>query len=130
MTKISIISAIGSIVLLVVIVILTRQRKIREQYSLIWLAMGFLVLVFSLFKRLLDFIARLVGVYYAPSLLIILAIFFGMVLGIHFTMVLSRLTENNKKLIQEVGLLKNRVDRFEGPRFPAASPNDQGAFPG
>jgi hypothetical protein len=53
-----------------------------------------------------------------------------MVLGIHFTMVLSRLTENNKKLIQEVGLLKNRVDRLEGPRFPEASPNDQGAFPG
>jgi hypothetical protein len=130
MTKISIISAIGSIVLIVVIVLLTRQRRIREQYSLIWLAMGFLMLVFSLFKGLLDFIARLAGIYYAPSLLIILSIFSGMVLGVHFTMVLSRLTENNKKLIQDVGLLKNRVEHLEGRRSPAASPRDPGAFPG
>ena len=130
MIKISFVSAIGSIVLIVVIVVLTRQRRIREQYSLIWLAIGFLMLVFSLFKGLLDFIARLAGIYYAPSLLLVLAIFAGTVLGIHFTMVLSRLTENNKKLIQEVGLLKNRVDHLESPRFPAASPNDQEAFPG
>jgi hypothetical protein len=130
MTKISLISAIGSLILLVVIVILTRQRRIREQYSLIWLAVGFLMLVFSLFKGLLDFIARLAGVYYAPSLLIVLAIFSGLVLGIHFTIVLSRLTENNKKLIQEVGLLKNRLERLEGPRSPAATPGEPGVFPG
>lgn len=130
MTKISFISAIGSFVLLVVILLLTRQRRIREQYSLIWLAVGFLMLVFSVFKGLLDFIARLVGIYYAPSLLIVLAIFSGVVLGIHFTMVLSKLTDNNKRLIQEVGLLKNRVERLEGPRSPAASPRDPGAFPG
>ncbi len=113
MTKISIISAVGSIVLLVVVVALTRKKRIREQYALIWLALGFLILVFSLFQGLLDLAARLAGIYYAPSLLIILAIFFGMVIGIHFTMVLSRLTDDNRKLVQEVGLLKNRLERLE-----------------
>jgi hypothetical protein len=130
MNKIAIISAIGSAASLVVIVVLTRQRKIREQYALIWLAMGSLILVFSLFKRLLDLIARLVGIYYAPSLLIVLAIFFGLVLGIHFTVVLSRLTENNKRLVQEIGLLKNRVEQVEKSRLSETAKSDFEALPG
>ena len=124
MNSIAIISMVGSSIFLAVIVILTRRRKIREQYALIWLGMSFLIIVFSVFKKLLDLIARLVGIYYAPSLLIILLIFFGMVLGIHFTVVLSKLTEDNKTLIQEIGLLKNRVERLEKSRFTEASPRD------
>jgi hypothetical protein len=121
MTKISIISTIGSVILLIVVVGLTRQRRIRERYALNWLALGVLILVFSLFRGLLDLAARAVGIYYAPSLLLILAIFFGMVIGIHFTMVLSRLTDSNKKLVQEVGLLKNRVEHLERSRIPIGS---------
>ena len=126
MNKIAIVSAIASIASLVVIVVLTRQRKIREQYALIWLAMGFLILVFSHFKRLLDLTARLFGIYYAPSLLIVLGIFFGLVLGIHLTVVISRLAENNKRLIQEIGLLKNRVEHLEKSRLPEASGDSPG----
>lgn len=121
MNSIAIISAIGSVVFLAVIVVLARRRKIREQYALIWLAMSFLILVFSIFKELLDLISRLVGIYYAPSLLIILIIFFGIVLGIHFTVVLSKLAENNTKLIQDIGLLKNRVESLENSRFTEVS---------
>ena len=113
MSKIAIISALSSIGLLIFIIELTRKRKIREPYALIWIALGFLILVFSIFKDRLDFIAHLAGIYYAPSLLIILIIFFGMVLGIHFTLVISKLAENNKTLIQEIGLLKNRVEDLE-----------------
>lgn len=113
MSNIAIISALSSIGLLIFIIELTRRRKIREQYALIWLALGFLILVFSIFKNSLDFIAHLAGIYYAPSLLIILIIFLGMVLGIHFTLVISKLAENNKTLIQEIGLLKNRVENLE-----------------
>ncbi len=121
MTKISIISAVGSAAMLIVILGMTRRRKIREQYALVWLALGFLMLVFSLFKGLLALLARLAGIYYAPSLLIVLAIFFGMVVGIHITMVLSSLMDDNKKLIQQIGLLKNRVEHLEGAQTPKGS---------
>jgi hypothetical protein len=113
MSHIAIISAISSVGLLVFIIELTRKRKIREQYALIWLALGFLILVFSVFTRMLDVLAHLAGIYYAPSLLIVLMVFFGMVLGVHFTLVISKLAENDKKLIQEMGLLKNRVENLE-----------------
>ncbi|MHB8095758.1 MAG: DUF2304 domain-containing protein [Candidatus Aminicenantales bacterium] len=116
MSTIAIISMIVSAGLLVCIIELTRRRKIREQYSLIWIAVGFLILVFSIFNKLLDFLARLAGIYYAPSVLIVLMVFFGMVLGIHFTLVISKLAEDNKKLIQEIGLLKNRIETLEKGR--------------
>jgi hypothetical protein len=118
MNKIAILTAIGSVVLLVFIIELTRRRKIREQYALIWLTMGFLILVFSIFKKILDGLARWAGIYYAPSLLIVLMIFSGMALGIHFTLVISKLAEDNKKLIQEIGLLKNRMENMERKQKP------------
>lgn len=113
MSTIAIISAISSVGLLIFIIELTRQRKIREQYALVWLALGFLILVFSVFTKMMDFLAHLAGIYYAPSLLIVLIIFFGMVLGVHFTLVISSLAENHRRLIQEMGLLKNRVEDLE-----------------
>ena len=113
MSHIAIISAVSSVGMLIFIFELTRKRKIREQYALVWLALGFLILVFSVFTKMLDFLAHLAGIYYAPSLLIVLIIYFGMVLGVHFTLVISGLAENNKKLIQEMGLLRNRVENLE-----------------
>jgi hypothetical protein len=118
MNKIAILSVIVSVVLLVAVLELTRKRRIREQYALIWLALGFLILIFSVFTKILDSIARWVGIYYAPSLLIVLIVFSGMVLGIHFTLVISKLAEDNKKLVQEIGLLKNRVENLERKSNP------------
>jgi hypothetical protein len=31
----------------------------------------------------------------------------------HFSIIISKLSEENKKLIQEVALLKNRIEKFE-----------------
>jgi hypothetical protein len=128
MSNISLLSIAGSVASFVIIVVLTRQRKIREQYALIWLAMGCLILVFSVFRSLLDPIARFLGIYYAPSLLIILIVFFGMVLGIHFTIVLSKLTENQTKLIQDIGWVKHRLDQLE--KSGGAEDTSKQAVPG
>lgn len=116
MSAIAVLSTIVSAGLLGFIIALTRKRKIREQYALIWLVLGFLILVFSIFNKLLDVLAHWAGIYYAPSMLIVLIIFFGMILGIHFTLVISRLAESNKILTQEIGLLKNRIETLEKGR--------------
>jgi len=116
MSTIAVLSTIVSAGLLWFIIELTRKRKIREQYALIWLVLGFLLLVFSAWRRLLDAAAHLAGINYAPSLLILLIIFFGMVLGVHLTLVISRLAENSKALTQEIGLLKNRIETLEKGR--------------
>jgi len=113
MANIQIVLIAFSITFIIVIFELTRKRKIRENYSLIWFLIGFIMLLFSVFRGLLDVIAAFLGIYYAPSLILIITFLMVLGLGIHFTLVVSKLTESNKKSIQEIGILKNKVDELE-----------------
>jgi hypothetical protein len=113
MDKIQIILIVFSLAFILFILELTRKRKIREQYSLIWFLIGFVMLVFSVFRGLLDVIAAFLGIYYAPSLILTIALLLGLILGIHFSMVISKLTETSKTAIQEIGILKNKIEEME-----------------
>ncbi len=113
MDNIQILLIAFSIAFIVIIFELTRKRKIRENYSLIWFLIGFVMLLFSVFRGLLDVIASFLGIYYAPSLIITITFLLVLGLGIHFTLVVSNLTESNKKAIQEIGLLKNKLSELE-----------------
>ena len=113
MDNIQIALIVSSVLFLLFIFELTRKKRIREAYSLIWFLVGLVMLVFSVFRGLLDHLAVLFGVVYAPALIIPIILLMSLLLGIHFSIVISRLTEDNKRLIQEVGLLKQRVAEME-----------------
>jgi hypothetical protein len=102
------IAASGSI--FVIIIELVRRNRLKERYSLIWLASSALLIVFSVWRGLLHFIARSLGIYYPPSFLFLLAIFFLLVLLLHFSVILSSLSEKNKRLAQEIGILKEKLN--------------------
>lgn len=113
MTRIQVILSLSSVFFLLVIIQLTRRRKIRVQYALVWFLCGLILLFFSLFKELLDLLARALGIFYAPSLILVVLVFLGLILSIHFSIVISRLNEDNRRLSQELGLLKKRLDEVE-----------------
>ncbi|NQT27214.1 DUF2304 domain-containing protein, partial [candidate division KSB1 bacterium] len=54
----------------------------------------------------------LMGVYYAPSALFIIAFFCGLLVMLHVTIVISKLTEQNAILAQKVALLENKIDQL------------------
>ncbi len=64
--------------------------------------------------------AELVGVAYPPSALFMVAGLFVLVVLLHFSTVLSRLSEQNKTLAQQLALLEQRLRDRESR--PAASP--------
>ncbi len=99
-----------SLVLIAFILELVRRRRLREEYSLLWLFVGILMVGLALWRQALDFFAGLVGIYYPPSALFLLGLIFIVVLLLHVTTVISRLSEQNKDLAQEVALLKQRLD--------------------
>jgi hypothetical protein len=94
----------------IIIIELIRRNRLKEQYSLVWLAASALLIVFSVWRGLLHFIARSLGIYYPPSFLFLLAIFFLIVLLLHFSVILSSLSEKNKRLAQEIGILKEKLN--------------------
>jgi hypothetical protein len=76
------------------------------------------MLVFSVFRGLLDVVANFLGVYYAPSVILIITLVLGLALGIHFTLVISRLSESNKTVIQEIAILNRKLDELEKKTTP------------
>jgi hypothetical protein len=112
--RIQICSVIVGLVLLAVIFQLIRRNKLQEKYSLLWIASTVLILVLSAWRGLLEAFASLVGVFYAPSALFLVALFCGMIIALHFSVVVSDLTKQSKTLAQEVALLKEELKRLKG----------------
>ncbi len=110
-STIQILSVIGSVgVMLLVKTQLIRRRRLREEYALLWFVSSILLIVLSVERDFLDTAARLLGVEYAPSLLLLGAIIMGFILSMHFSISLTRLSEENKALAQEVALMRRDLE--------------------
>ncbi|MCG3121272.1 MAG: hypothetical protein ALAOOOJD_04309 [bacterium] len=107
--RIQIFAVCGSLAISAFIFELIRKRKMLEKYSLLWFCAAVVLIVLSLWRNLLEKTAALLGVYYAPTALFIIAAFFAMLMFLHFTVVISRLSEQNKNLAQEVGILQEEL---------------------
>jgi hypothetical protein len=103
----------GSGFILVIVIELIRRNRLKERYSLIWLATAVILIFFSIWRRLLDRVALFFGIYYPPSFLFLIAILFLIVLLLHFSTIVSSLSEQNKRLAQEVAILKTRMEKEE-----------------
>ncbi len=110
MQTVQIISIIIALVLFVVVIDFIRRGLLKERYSVLWLASIVAVGVLAVWKDLVDLVALKVGVAYPPSLLFLVALFFVLIILFHYSVELSILTGRNKKLTQELSLLKATVE--------------------
>ena len=109
--RVQVLAIASSIALLLLIVELIRRGKLREQYALLWLIAAVVMLVFSLWRDLLDALGRFLGVAYPPSVLFLTGLFFGVLLLIHFNVAISTLSEHVKTLTQEVAILRHELEK-------------------
>lgn len=100
----------GSLALIVFILELIRRKRLKEEFSLLWLGMGLVFLVISLFRGLLDKFSVLVGIGYPPAALFLILILGLMLILIHFSVAISELKEENKRLAQRLGLLRRDIE--------------------
>lgn len=113
MEVIQIISIVVSLSILIIVVELIRREMFKERYALLWLFASFILLTLSIWRRLLDIVALALGFYYPPSFLFVLGIGFLLLITLHFSVVVSKLTEKNKKLAQELGIIKEELERIK-----------------
>ncbi|MCS6835522.1 MAG: DUF2304 domain-containing protein [Anaerolineae bacterium] len=92
---------------------LVRRRRLREDYSLLWLFVAVAMIVVAAWRELLHGLAALVGIAYPPNLLFLLALLFIFGLLLYFSTVITRLTQESKRLAQEVALLRQQLQRLE-----------------
>jgi hypothetical protein len=107
------VAVLATIGLLVVVFDLVRRRRLLERYALVWMAVTVLLLVLSAWGGLLDRVADAIGISYPPSALFAAAFGFVIVLLLHFSVAVSRLTDQSKVLAQRVALLEQRLGSRE-----------------
>jgi len=109
---IQIVAIIFSLGIFVGIVDLIRRGMLKEQYAILWLISAIVLLILSVWRQLLDKIAQLLGIAYAPSLLFLVAFVFLLLIVLHFSVIISNLSEKNKRLSQEIALLKTMFEQY------------------
>lgn len=112
--KVSIVATLASVALLVVVFELIRSRRLRERYALLWLLTGAVLVVLSAWRGGLNTIAGWVGVRgYPPAVLFAVAILFVILVLLHYSTVISRLTDQNVVLAQRLALLEAKLRERE-----------------
>lgn len=100
---------IGSLALMAFVIDFIRRGLLKEKYSVLWIASSLVITILSLKKAILDTVAGFFGVAYPPSFLFLVALFFVMLILLHFSVVISILHEKNKMLTQDLTLLKTAL---------------------
>src|SRR4051812_10949358 len=113
MDRLQIVSILAAAALLLVVLELVRRRRLLERYALLWLLAGLVMLGLAIWRGALEQLANLFGIVYAPNSLFFTAVGFIVVLLLHFSAAVSRLTDQTKVLAQRLALLEERVRDVE-----------------
>ncbi|WP_195575677.1 DUF2304 domain-containing protein [Paenibacillus sp. 1001270B_150601_E10] len=106
-------STIISIAFLLIIFELVRRQRLREQYSLLWIAFGVLLFIISWNVTLVEQIAEWLNVKYAPAILFLFGLLFCFAFILHLTLVITKLSNQVLRLTQEITLMKGKEQKHE-----------------
>lgn len=110
--------------MLALVIWLIRGGRLREKYALLWLFTGVLVIAMAASRRVLETLAIAIGISYPPSLLFLLGLLFLLLVNIGYAVSLSRLSQSNHKLAQEIALLKRELEEKRRDRGAKSSGDD------
>jgi hypothetical protein len=135
MTRITLergIAIAGTLALVVFVFELVRKKHLSERYAILWLLAAITLFVLAVWKGLLTTLSNDVGISYPPSALFAVAIGLITIILLHFSLAVSRLTDQNKMLAQRLGLLQQRLEEIDPTRTPgeaeasASTPGSEG----
>jgi hypothetical protein len=98
-----------AVMLFVFILNMVRKKKLREEYSVLWVLMSAALIILSSWSRLLVGLTRLVGAESANSVIFFFGFVFVFLLLLSFTIVLSKSRNENKEMAQRIALLENEI---------------------
>jgi hypothetical protein len=89
---------------------LVRKKKFREELSLVWLLIGFGMILASIADLVIDPLAFSLGIGYPPALVFLIIFFFLVLVVLYFSVVVSDLKGRNKELSQKIALMEYRLN--------------------
>jgi hypothetical protein len=92
---------------------LVRRRRLREEYSWLWLLISLMLFILVIKYNWLVGLSRLIGVVLPTSTLFLGALIFLMILSVQFSVRISNLTNQVKNLVQENALLSDKIEEIK-----------------
>ena len=120
--RIQLVAVFGAAVLLLFVLELVRRRRLMERYALLWLLSALVMLALSVWGGALKLLSDKLGIIYPPNALFLVAFGFVLLLLLHFSLVISRLADENKVLAQRLGLLQQRIDEVTSEHAAIRTP--------
>ncbi len=118
--RIRILTIGGAVAILLMVIELVRRRKLKEEYSVLWVITAVLTLLVSIWFSLLENVTSAIGAISPASTLFFFGLLFCLVLLLHFSVRISSLERRLTSLVQEVGLLS--VEEPDGEPTAAEEP--------
>ncbi|MFZ0043714.1 MAG: DUF2304 domain-containing protein [Solirubrobacteraceae bacterium] len=87
---------------------MVRRRYLRERYAILWLGAALVLLVLATWTQLLRAISNAVGIATPSNAFFVIAFAFLLLLVLHFSAVVSRLSDESRVLAQRLALLEQR----------------------
>lgn len=108
--RLKLVLLIVSLSLMVLIIALVRNKKLREEYSFLWILLGLMSLVFVFWNKLPSYISKTIGISAPSNMLFLFAIIFLIILSLYFSVKTSSLTNQVKILMQRIVLLEQKLN--------------------
>jgi len=109
--RIRLLTFIIGLFLFIFIIELVRRRKLREDYSLLWLLSGVVICILSLWHEVLIWIAKIMGAVYPPSVLFFFGLIFLAFISLFYSIKLSSLADQVKNLAQKIAIMEAGKDK-------------------
>jgi hypothetical protein len=105
MDRIQIVAVLVTGTLFLFVFELVRRRRLMERYALLWLLSSAVLLVLAVWTGLLEAVADAAGIKVPSNALFVVGFAFVLALLLHFSLAMSRLSDETKVLAQQVARL-------------------------
>jgi len=112
-SRAQLVAIVGAVVLLIVVLEMVRRRRLMERYALLWMLSAIILIVLSIWRGALVDVTHALGIRYPSNALFVIAFGAVLVLLLHFSSAVSRLSGQTKTLAQRLALLEERVRQTE-----------------
>jgi hypothetical protein len=129
--RVQLIAVVVTLGLFVLVFELVRRRRLLERYALLWLLSSVVLLVLAIWSGLLERVSELAGIEVPSNALFVVGFAFVLALLLHFSLAISRLSDETKVLAQQVARLDHEIrsaERADGSASDASVRSDQKAL--
>ena len=124
-----IVAVILAAAILIVVIELVRKRKLREEYTVLWVGTALILLALALWGELLTWFQKTIGAAASTSALFFGGLVFLMLVALQLSVRLSKLTFRNKTLSQRVALLEKQIEDLRADTGGAEARDGDGRIP-